>query len=181
MERAKTITIIILILGLLFAIGYIIYQTKNPGSTEGTKIAFTDTITLYNSVHDTVIIEKIKYITHYDTIVVRDITVNDSVHQVISDTIHIPIEHKTAEFNIDKDSLKLHQTIYYQGFKAQIDSITTDYSFNYTIKPQKQKKFGLVWCVGPYVGYGYQFNSGKYTNGLEVGIGASIGIGGYIK
>lgn len=181
MERAKTITIIILLLGLLLSIGYTFYLHKNSEPPDATKIALNDTITVYNNVQDTIILEKLKYVTLYDTVVIRNIAVNDSVHQEISDTIHIPIDHKTAEFTINKDSLNLHQIIYYQGFKAQIDSITTDYSFNYTFKQAKQKKVGLTWCVGPYVGYGYQFNNGMYTHGIEVGIGVSVGIGGYIK
>jgi len=48
------------------------------------------------------------------------------------------------------------------------------------MKP-KQKKIGLVWNIGLYTGYGINFNNGQYYFSPEVGVGASIGIGGIIK
>lgn len=177
MNNWKNYIIVILSLIILLLLGFIFYQNKCvPPSVDILRI--TDTVVVHNT--DTLYKEKIKFVTKYDTIISYDVTINDSIHQ-ITDTLEIPIEHKQAQFSITKDSLTINTNVFYQGFRAQIDSIETSYDFNYTIQPPKQKKIGLVWCVGPYVGYGFQFNKGQYTNGIEVGIGASIGIGGIIK
>ena len=133
-------------------------------------------------IHDTTIIrkdsivEKIKYKTKFDTII--DIQLKDTL---IHDTIEIPIEHKVSEFNLNKDSFELKQKIHHSGFHSVIDSVECSYSFNYEVKPPKPKKIGLVWNVGLYTGYGINFNNGQYYFSPEVGVGASIGIGGIIK
>jgi len=49
------------------------------------------------------------------------------------------------------------------------------------VQPKKQKKIGIVWNVGVYAGYGINFNNGQYYFSPEVGIGGSIGIGGFVK
>ena len=125
------------------------------------------------------IIEKIKFITKRDT-VVQFIRINDV--DTIRDTltVSIPIEHKTSEFIIKKDSLTINETIHHSGWNSHIDSINIAYSWNYTLPKVKQKKIGLVWNVGLYTGYGINFNNGHYYFSPEVGVGASIGGGGLI-
>lgn len=114
--------------------------------------------------------------TNFDTI--TEIQYKDTV---IYDTIEIPIEQKVSEFKIEKDSLKISQKIYHSGFHSTIDSIKLDYNWNYEIPKPKPKKIGLVWNIGPYIGYGINFNNGQYYFSPEVGVGVSIGIGGIIK
>ena len=132
--------------------------------------------------HDTVTIhtdsiqEKIVYNTKFDTI--TEIQYKDTI---IYDTIEIPVEHKVSEFNIEKDSLKISEKIYHSGFHSTIDSIKLDYNWNYEIPKPKPKKIGIVWNIGPYIGYGINFNNGQYYFSPEVGVGVSIGIGGIIK
>ena len=132
--------------------------------------------------HDTVtitkdsIITKTKYKSVFDTIV--KIQYKDTV---IHDTVRIPIEHNQSEFSIKKDSLTINETIWHSGFHSTIDSIKLDYNWNYEIPKQKPKKIGIVWNIGLYAGYGINFNNGQYYFSPEVGVGASIGIGGIIK
>ena len=132
--------------------------------------------------HDTVTIhtdsiqEKIVYRTNFDTI--TEIQYKDTV---LYDTIEIPVEHKVSEFKIEKDSLKITEKIYHSGFHSTIDSIKLDYNWNYEIPKPKPKKIGIVWNIGPYIGYGINFNNGQYYFSPEVGVGVSIGIGGIIK
>lgn len=105
-------------------------------------------------------------------------------HDSITDTIYItlPNEHKEATFKTNKDSLDLEAKILYHGYKAEIDTVEFVYQLHYTYEiPKKEKKIGLVWNIGPYVGYGINFNNGQYYFSPEVGIGGSIGIGGIIK
>ena len=132
--------------------------------------------------HDTVtirtdsIITKTKWKTVFDTI--TEIQYKDTV---LYDTVYLPIEHHQSEFSIKKDSLTINETIWHSGFHSTIDSIKLDYNWNYEITKPKPKKIGVVWNIGPYIGYGINFNNGQYYFSPEVGVGVSIGIGGIIK
>ena len=160
----------ILLLVLLLFNGYSFYQIRHQTAPE--VIYLHDTVTI----HTDSIITRTKWKTKWDTI--TEIQYKDTI---IYDTIEIPIEHKVSEFQLKKDSLELKQKIYHSGFHSTIDSIKLDYNWNYEITKPKPKKIGLVWCVGPYIGYGINFNNGQYYFSPEVGVGVSIGIGGTIK
>ena len=160
---------ILFLVSLIFN-GYSFYQLRHldaPG-------------TIY--LHDTVTITKDRVITKtmqktvFDTI--TEIHYKDTV---LYDTIEIPVEQKVSEFKIEKDSLKITQQIYHSGFHSTIDSIKLDYNWNYELPKSKPKKIGIVWNIGPYIGYGINFNNGQYYFSPEVGVGVSIGIGGIIK
>lgn len=160
---------ILLLVSLIFnGIGF--YYYTHPDSPE--VIYLTDTVTITQDS----IITKIKWKTKFDTII--DIQFKDSI---IHDSIQIPIEHKVSEFSLTKDSLQINEKIHHSGFHTTIDSVELDYNWKYTVEPKKQKKIGLVWNIGPYIGYGINFNNGQYYFSPEVGVGASIGIGGIIK
>lgn len=172
MKKAINYIFGILLLVICFICGLQFYNLRNQASPEC--IYLHDTIVL----HKDSIVEKIKYITTFDTIV--KLQYKDSV---IYDTIYIPVEHKTSEFTLKKDSLLIiNEKIHHSGYKTSIDSIEFNYQLKYsTPKVEKSKKFGIVWNVGPYAGYGINFNNGKYYFSPEVGVGVSIGIGGIIK
>ena len=171
MKKVLNFTIGILILVMFFICGLQFYHLRNQTSPEC--IYSHDTIVLYKDS----IIEKIKYITTFDTIIklqYKDI--------IIYDTIYIPVEHKTSEFTLKKDCLEINEKIHHSGYKTSIDSIEFNYELKYSApKVEKSKRFGIVWNVGPYLGYGINFNNGKYYFSPEVGVGISIGIGGIIK
>ena len=160
---------ILLLVSLIFN-GYSFYQIRHQAAPE--VIYLHDTVTI----HTDSIITRTKWKTKWDTI--TEIQYKDTI---IYDTIEIPIEHKVSEFQLKKDSFELKQKIYHSGFHSTIDSIKLDYNWNYEITKPKPKKIGLVWCVGPYIGYGINFNNGQYYFSPEVGVGVSIGIGGTIK
>lgn len=165
------------IIGILFILSLIMNgilgcQNYRYRNTPPEKIEIHDTITIPKDS----IITKTKWKTKLDTII--EIQYKDTI---IYDTVQIPIEHQVSEFKIEKDSLKITEKIHHSGWHSNIDSVELDYSFNYEIPKPKPKKIGLVWNVGPYVGYGINFNNGQYYFSPEVGIGASIGIGGIIK
>ena len=169
-KKALNIVFGILFLVSLIFNGYSFYQLRHldaPGT-----IYLHDTVTI----HTNSIQEKIVYNTNFDTI--TEIQYKDTV---LYDTIEIPIEHKVSEFKIEKDSLKITEKIYHSGFHSTIDSIKLDYNWNYELPKQKPKKIGIVWNIGPYIGYGINFNNGQYYFSPEVGVGVSIGIGGIIK
>ena len=170
----KVLNCIISILFILSLImnGILGCQNYRYRNTQPEKIEIHDSI----FVPKDSIITKTKYKTVFDTIV--EIQYKDTV---LHDTIYMPIEHKVSEFNLKKDSFELKQKIHHSGWHSNIDSVECSYSFNYEITKPKPKRIGLVWCIGPYVGYGINFHNGQYYFSPEVGIGGSIGIGGIIK
>ena len=160
---------ILLLVSLIFN-GYSFYQLRHLDAPECVYVS--DTVTI----HTDSIITKTKYKTVFDTIV--EIQYKDTV---LYDTIYLPIEHHQSDFSIKKDSLTINETIWHSGYHSTIDSIKLDYNWNYEIAKQKPKKIGIVWNIGPYIGYGINFNNGQYYFSPEVGVGVSIGIGGIIK
>lgn len=169
-KKALNIVFIILFLVSLIFNGYSFYQLRHldaPGS-----IYLHDTATITKDC----VITKTMWKTKWDTI--TEIQYKDTV---LYDTIYLPIEHNQSEFSIKKDSLTINETIWHSGFHSTIDSIKLDYNWNYEIPKQKPKKIGLVFNIGPYIGYGINFNNGQYYFSPEVGVGVSIGIGGIIK
>ena len=169
-KKALNIVFGILFLVSLIFNGYSFYQLRHldaPGT-----IYLHDTVTITKDS----IITKTKWKTNFDTIV--KIQYKDTV---LYDTIYLPIEHHQSEFSIKKDSLTINETIWHSGFHSTIDSIKLDYNWNYEIPKPKPKKIGIVWNIGPYIGYGINFNNGQYYFSPEVGVGVSIGIGGIIK
>ena len=163
------------VFGILFLVslifnGYSFYQLRHldaPGT-----IYLHDTVTISKDC----VITKTMQKTVFDTI--TEIQYKDTV---LYDTIYLPIEHNQSEFSIKKDSLTINETIWHSGFHSTIDSIKLDYNWNYEIPKPKPKKIGLVFNIGPYIGYGLNFNNGQYYFSPEVGVGVSIGIGGIIK
>ena len=169
-KKALNIVFGILLLVSLIFNGYSFYQLRHLDAPECVYVSDTVTITKDS------IITKTKYNTKFDTIV--EIQYKDTV---LYDTIYLPIEHHQSEFSIKKDSLTINETIWHSGFHSTIDSIKLDYNWNYEITKPKPKKIGVVWNIGPYIGYGINFNNGQYYFSPEVGVGVSIGIGGIIK
>lgn len=169
-KKALNIVFGILLLVSLIFNGYSFYQLRHldaPGT-----IYLHDTVTITKDS----IITKTKYKSVFDTIV--KIQYKDTV---LYDTVYLPIEHKVSEFELKKDSLTIHGKIHHHGFKSEIDSVEFSYDWQYTFQPKKQRKWGLTWSIGPYIGYGINFHNGQYYFSPEVGIGGSIGIGGIIK
>ena len=169
-KKALNIVFGILLLASLIFNGYSFYQLRHldaPGT-----IYLHDTVTITKDS----IITKTKYKSIFDTI--TEIHYKDTV---LYDTIYLPIEHHQSDFSIKNDSLTINETIWHSGFHSTIDSIKLDYNWNYEIPKQKPKKIGIVWNIGIYTGYGINFNNGQYYFSPEVGVGASIGIGGIIK
>lgn len=158
-----------LLVSLIFN-GYSFYQLRHLDVPEA--IYLHDTVTIRTDS----IITKTKWKTVFDTI--TEIQYKDTV---LYDTVYLPIEHHQSEFSIKKDSLTINETIWHSGFHSTIDSIKLDYNWNYEITKPKPKKIGVVWNIGPYIGYGINFNNGQYYFSPEVGVGVSIGIGGIIK
>ena len=179
-KKALFIILSILLLVSLIFNGILVYKLKQQSEPAVIEIVKNDTITITNDS----IITQYKYRTHYDT-VFTTIYVDSSSLDTIKkeDTLQIPIDYKQASFKTSKDSIDIEADIHYHGFKAEIDSVEFAYKLHYTqeVPKPKPKKIGLVWNIGLYAGYGINFNNGQYYFSPEVGVGGSIGLGGFIK
>lgn len=161
-----SLLVALIICGLQF---YYIHNYNAPEC-----VYLTDTIVLRKDS----IIEKIKYVTEWDTVI--DVQYKDTI---IHDTVRLPIEHKVDSFTIKKDSLTINEKIHHSGFHSVVDSVELDYNWNYTFQPKKEKKIGFVWYIGLGVGGGVNINVNNRTfdYGPNFGLQGGVGIGGYIK
>lgn len=179
-KKALFIILSILLLASLIFNGILVYKLKQQSDPAVIEIVKNDTITITNDS----IITQYKYRTHYDTVFTIIYVDSNSLDTIKKeDTLQIPIDYKQASFKTSKDSIDLEAKIQYHGFKAEIDSVEFAYKLHYTqeVPKPKQKKIGLVWNIGLYAGYGINFNNGQYYLSPEVGVGGSIGLGGFIK
>ena len=167
--------IVPLIIG--FVIGILInLPACNKPESKIEYIPVHDTLTF---THDSIIYKtKIVYKTKLDTFYVNEN--NDTVV-----TPDLPIEHKEYRDTIKTDSTQARVMIKYHGFAADVDTVSFIYDYfnkKETII-QPPKKIGLVWCIGPYIGFGCGINipTGTFGYGPSAGICGSIGIGGIIK
>lgn len=140
----------------------------------------------YVEKHDTVTIEKerikektkTEYVDRLDTFYIKE-----SGDTVVIDSI--PIEHKVYEDTIKNDSTSTEIKIEYSGFNPEIQSVWLKH--NYIEKQEtiikEPKKIGIVWSVGPCVGFGGvgNLNNGSIGYGPYIGVSGTIGIGGFIK
>ena len=132
-------------------------------SSPAEPIVIHDTI----SVTDTLHIAghtKTLYVTKWDTIEVRD---TDTIK------IEIPIEHREYRDTFVTDSSRIELGVYFEGYKAKIDSIDLNYRFE--VQPQVQvKKKGWGQFVGIGVGGGYGASIVGQTVYAAPQIGVSI-------
>ena len=170
---------ILLLVSLIFN-GILVYKLKQQSEPDVIEIVKNDTITITKDS----IITQYKYRTYYDTVFTTIYVDSNSLDTIKKeDTLQIPIDYKQASFKTSKDNIDIEADIHYHGFQAEIDTVQFKYNFHYTqeVPKPKQKKIGLVWNIGLYAGYGINFNNGQYYFSPEVGVGASIGLGGFIK
>lgn len=128
----------------------------------------TDTIT--NVVYDTVFFD------HYKTIKlpVHDTTLfflTDTLTVVDSVEVDVPIYHYVLDTSFVTDTTVFNLSIRNSGFNVSLDTLS--YSFQYTPTPSK-KTHSFGWFIGPSIGLGYDFTTGKPVPTIGVGIGIGI-------
>lgn len=165
----KFIVVIFILVLFIALIGGIC--VSHLGGESQPPVQKTDTITVY--VDSVRIVEhtKVKYVKLIDTFYIKQAS------DTIRDTVwlaDLPIEHKTYNDTIVKDSVKSLVTINYHGFAAGIDDITLFHNVTHqcTIVNQR-KRFGWNISTGPYIGFGTDFRG----VGPSVGVGVQIGWG----
>ena len=124
-------------------------------------VIITDTLT--NVVYDTVYLER------YKTVKLRttDTTIcyiTDTVKRVDSVFVEVPISVYKFDSTFTTDTTRLDLFIQNKGYDVTLDSLF--YKFEYT--PTKTKK--THWFIGPSLGIGYDFTSGKIVPTVGIGI-----------
>lgn len=175
---------IILIISILVNIilGILLFYSYNQKEPE------QKVVVEYINKTDTVNVEKERIV---EKTKIKSVSVKDTFYVQLSDTINdtlyvtVPIEHKHYSDTIKNDSSEANLDVFYHGAFADLDSISLKYNYYNTKETiiKEPKKIGIVWSVGPCVGFGGVGNlsNGSIGYGPFVGVSGSIGIGGFIK
>ena len=127
-------------------------------------VYLTDTIT--NVLYDTVFLVEYKTVKLpiHDTLnqtIIRDSLRIDSIF------VEVPISKYSVDTTFVTDSTQLNLSIRNSGYNVKLDSLY--YSFTY--KPTKINKTKKIhWFIGPSLGIGYDFTTGKLVPTIGIGI-----------
>ena len=157
-ETVKTLVIVVLVLLLvLLSVKSMKYYQKSQEKPK--TVYLTDTIT--KVVYDTLFfdhLEKVK-LPVVDTLIL----INDSI-RIDSVFVEVPISIYKFDTCFTTDSTNLNIHIQNSGYSVKLDSLS--YHFEYT--PTKIKK--THWFIGPSLGIGYDFTSGKLIPTIGIGL-----------
>lgn len=141
----------------------------------------------YVPIHDTITIESERIIEHTKVKYVKDTLIQVDSFYIKGDTVYVavPMEFLQYSDTIKTDSTSTTIDVYHHGIKSQIDSIKFDYQYfkENQIIIKEPKRVGIMWYIGPSIGYGGFVNAqnGGFNHGPFIGISGGIGFGGYIK
>ena len=160
-EIIKSMLILTVIYLLLFFLvktnrTYQVIQEK-----QSQPVILTDTIV--NVEWDTIYLERYKTV----KLPVVDSTVyyiTDTVTRVDSIEVEIPISKYSVDTTFTTDTTSLNIHIQNSGYEVTLDSLS--YYFEYT--PRLQKK--THWFIGPSLGIGYDFTTGKFVPTVGIGL-----------
>ena len=163
-EIVKTVVITTLIL-LVVVLSIKTEKCYQEARKQLKTVYLTDTLT--NVVYDTVYIERYKTV----KLPVVDTTVyyiTDTVTRVDSIFVEIPISKYSVDTTFVTDSTQLNLSIRTSGYEVKLDTL----SYSFTYRPTKTKK--THWFIGPSLGLGYDFTSGKLVPTIGIGFGMTI-------
>ena len=161
----KDIAKAIIILAVIYLLLFFLVKTNRTCQVIQEKplqpVILADTIV--NVVYDTVYIERYKTV----KLPVVDSTVyyiTDTVVRLDSIEVEVPISKYSVDTTFFTDTTQLNLSIRNSGFNVTLDSLS--YRLEYT--PTKTKK--THWFIGPSLGIGYDFTSGKLVPTIGIGI-----------
>ena len=158
----KEIVKSMLILTVIYLLLFFLVKTNRQSQVIQEKpetVYLTDTLT--QVMYDTI------FINHFEKVklpVVDTVTIiNDSI-RIDSVFVEVPISVYRFDTCFTTDSTNLNIRIRNSGFNVTLDSLS--YYFEYT--PRLQKK--THWFIGPSLGIGYDFTSGKLIPTIGIGL-----------
>lgn len=158
------ITTIIILITILTIVITTHLTKKQPNQPEPKTIIITDTIS--KVVFDTVFIDHFvtKKLQLTDTLI-KDSIIIDSVF------VQVPISVYKLDTTFTTDTTRLDLSIQNSGYDVTLDTLS--YKFTYSPTPpvikKKRHRFGIF--VGPAVGVGYDWTTGRTLPSVGVGIG----------
>ena len=160
-DIVKAIFLLTVIYLLLFFLVNTNRKSQVTTDKQSQPIILTDTIV--NVEWDTVYLERYKTV----KLPVVDSTVyyiTDTVTRVDSIEVEIPISKYSVDTTLVTDSTQLNLSIRTSGYEVKLDTL----SYSFTYKPTKIKK--IHWFIGPSLGIGYDFTSGKLIPTIGIGL-----------
>ena len=158
----KEIVRAIFLLAVIYLLLFFLVNTNRTcqviqGKPETKTITVTDTLT--QVLYDTIFID------HFETVKLPliDTIVVDSL-RIDSVFVEVPISVYKFDTTLTTDTTCLNIRIQNSGYDVKLDSLS--YNFKYT--PTKTKK--IHWFIGPSLGIGYDFTSGKLIPTVGIGI-----------
>lgn len=159
-ETVKTFVILVLVILVVF-LSFKSMRCYQEAQEKPEPVILTDTIV--NVVYDTVFVE------HFETVklpVDTVIIINDSL-RIDSIFVEVPISVYKFDSTFTTDTTRLDLFIQNKGYNVTLDSLS--YRLEYTpTKINKTKK--IHWFIGPSLGIGYDFTSGKLIPTIGIGI-----------
>ena len=159
-ETVKTLVIVVLIL-LVVLLSVTSMKCYQKSQEKPETVYLTDTIT--NVLYDTIYLERYKTV----KLPVVDTTVyyiTDTVTRVDSIEVEVPISKYSVDTTLVTDSTQLNLSIRTSGYEVKLDTL----SYSFTYRPTKTKK--THWFIGPSLGLGYDFTSGKLVPTIGIGL-----------
>ena len=159
-ETIKTLVITTLIL-LVVVLSIKTDKCHQEARKQSQPVYFTDTIV--NVKWDTVYLERYKTV----KLPVVDSTVyyiTDTVKRVDSIEVEVPISKFQFDTTFTTDTTSLNIRIQNSGYSITLDTL----SYSFTYKPTKTKK--THWFIGPSLGIGYDFTTGKLIPTIGIGL-----------
>lgn len=162
----KEIVKAIIILAVIYLLLFFFVNTNRKSQVITEKqlqpVVITDTLT--QVIYDTLFID------HFETVKlpITDTTVyyvTDTVTRVDSIEVEVPISVYKFDTTFSTDTTCLNIRIQNSGYAVKLDSLS--YNFKYT--PTKIKK--THWFIGPSLGLGYDFTTGKLVPTIGIGFG----------
>ena len=162
----------IVILFTTLAIVITTHRTKKQPVPQPQTIVITDTIS--KVVFDTVYIDRFvtKKLQLTDTLIIDSVRI-DSI------LVEVPISTYKLDTVFQTDTTRLDLFIQNSGFDVKLDSLY--YRLQYTPTPIKlpKKKHRFGFYIGPAVGVGYDYKTGRILPSVGVGIGIGWSLGKY--
>lgn len=161
-ETVKTFVILVLVILVVF-LSIKTEKCYQEARKQPKTVYLTDTIT--NVLYDTLFVD------HFETVklpVVDTLTIiNDSL-RIDSIFVEVPISVYKFDTCFTTDSTNLNIRIQTSGYDINLDTL----SYSFTYRPTKIKK--THWFIGPSLGIGYDFTTGKLVPTIGIGFGMTI-------
>ena len=159
-DIVKAIFLLVVMYILLF---FLVKNRQSQVTTEKQlqPVIITDTLT--QVVYDTVFFD------HFETVklpVVDTIIcyIADTVTRVDSVFVEVPISIYKLDTIFSTDTTSLNIRIQNSGYAVKLDTL----SYLFTYRPTKTKK--THWFIGPSLGIGYDFTTGKLVPTIGIGL-----------